>query len=524
MTKEGTSYQNPIRFRNASTNSDNYEKAKKVFESQIPGRFVQDALNVYFCTSYKSTKGEPIWNRINQADGKLLGGKYILVNTGKSGTSVETRNLSGKKISYTIPAVNLRLNAGRKYETKAFGSFVFVLLSSFDEVAPTSPTGSTPVSINSIVGSSEYSLATNVLEGKDRNRQMYTQLSVDTNGRSGPGDIRSGKTPAATSSTPSINSVVGAVESSIISGATGGSGAPSSGGPSVANPSAGGSSSGGRRTGSGGQSNTPINTTNSPNYTSVVVRLEPDRNIFNGANSYNGYIDKPYIQQTITVFGRGLDERNQEQPTRQRIVRRHVFEIIPNTFEFSQLSSTWNEVERSGNYPLVDWAKYNLTKCSFRFLVASRRIDEIAQQRTLVNDGMDVSIEDEIENIRIMAGSPSPVTFLNFNKLLSTSYRFPYLENTRGIQWVIADLSVTATRLTPNGRGIAAAEVSITLNEYPEIARDIVFLPPLTPDKPTPEQCKPKPCKPPKPRVDPLWSAGVTTPQRGDTIANPESK
>lgn len=522
MTKEGSSYQNPIRFRNSQTNSNNYAKAKKVFESQIPGRFAQDALNVYFCTTYKSLKGEPIWNRVNQSDGTLLASSYILVNTGKTGTTPETRDLSGKKISYTIPAVNLRLNAGRNYDQKAFGSFVFVLLSSFDEVAPTSPTGSTLSSGNPLIDSSTHLLATNILEGKDRNSQMYAQLAIDTNNRSGPGQIRASQTPATTNRTSGTNSNLGSADfersfnEAIIRATT-----PNS---SPSNPSASGSSSSRRRTGSGGQSTAPGNTTNSPSLPTVVVRLEPDRNIFNGANSYNGYVDKPYIQQTITVFNRSLNERGQEQSTRERIVRRHVFEIIPNTFEFSQLSSTWNEVERSGNYPLVDWAKYNLTKCSFRFLVASRRIDQIEQQRTLVNDGMDVSIEDEIENIRIMAGSPSPVTFFNFNKLLSTSYRFPYLENTRGIQWVIADLSVTATRLTPNGRGIAAAEVSITLNEYPEIARDIVPLPPLAPDRPVPRQCRPKPCEPPKPRFDTLWTPGIQTSQRGDTTATPEAK
>ena len=514
MTKEGISYQNPIRFRNASTNADNYEKASKIFQSQVPGRFVQDALNVYFCTTYKSTRGEPIWNRINQADGKPLGGKYILINFGKSGETPESKTLNGQKISYTISAVRLRLNANRAYDKKALGSFVFVLLPNNDAVAPTSPTGTVANPLVQTGDSSTYALTANILEGKDRNAQAYAYLSKDTNGRSGSGTVRRGTTPATTSSTPSIASIVGRQESAAITASTG----RTSSTPPRPNPS--GSSPSSRRT-SGGRSNTPPNVSNSPSLSTVVVRLQPDRNIFNGRGLYNGYVDKPYIQQTISVFSNTRDERNQEQPTRERIVRRHVFEIIPNTFEFSQLSSTWNNVERSGNYPLVDWAQYNLTKCSFRFLVASRRIDEIEQQRTLVNDGMDVSIEEEIENIRIMAGSPSPVTFYNFNKLLSTSYRFPYLENTRGIQWVIADLSVTATRLTPNGRGIAAAEVSITLNEYPEIARDIVFLPPLVPDRPIPQICRPNPCPPPTPRARGLITDTFTI---NRSIYTPESK
>jgi hypothetical protein len=510
-TKEGTSYQNPIRFRNSQTNSDNYQKAVKVFESQTPGRYVQDALNVYICTTYKSTKGEPIWNRIDQSNGKPLGGKYILINTGDSGTKPESRTLSGKKISYTIPGVNLRLNAGRTYDKKAFGSFVFILLSSADEVAPTSPTGTVSSTVNATVGSSEYTFITNIVEEQKRVQELYAQMRTDSNGRSGFGATLPRTTPAAIQGAPQGPSINGP-----------GVFVPTS--PSPKGPSAPGApGSGGKGSTTGGSANTPPATPNSPTYSTVVVKLEPDKNIFNGSNSYSGYLEKPYIQQTITVYANKYDENKIEWPTRQRIVRRHVFDIVPNSFEFSQLSSTWNEVERGGNYPLVDWSKYNLTKCSFRFLVASRRIDEIDSQRTTVNDGMDVSIDAEIENIRIMAGSPSPVTFYNFNKLLSTSYRFPYLENTRGIQWVIADLSVTATRLTPNGRGIAAAEVSITLNEYPEIARDIVRLPPLAPDKPVPKQCKTKPCVPVKPKDD-LWTPGNTFQKPADAIETPESK
>jgi hypothetical protein len=213
------------------------------------------------------------------------------------------------------------------------------------------------------------------------------------------------------------------------------------------------------------------------------------------------------MQQTITDF-------NSVTNTREKIIRTHVFDIIPNSFEFSQLSSVWNEVERSGNYAMVDWSKYNLTKCTFRFLVAGKRTDTVpvgqtATKSTVVNDGMDVSIDEQIEILRAMGGSPYPITLHNLNTLTSTSFRFPYVNNTRNLQWVIADMSITATRLTPNGRKMAAAEVSITLNEYPIIARDIIALPPLTPKNPVPKTCKPKPCKPVDPKNS-LLTPGFT--------------
>lgn len=225
----------------------------------------------------------------------------------------------------------------------------------------------------------------------------------------------------------------------------------------------------------------------------------PDRKI--GGNNTN----LPYMQQTITDF-------NSVTNTRERIIRTHVFNIIPNSFEFSQLASVWNEVERSGNYAMVDWSKYNLTKCTFRFLIAGKRTDTVdantaTAKSVIVNDGLDVSIDEQIEILRAMGGAPYPVVLHNLNTLTQTSFRFPYVKNTRNLQWVIADMSVTATRMTPNGRKMAAAEVSITLNEYPVIARNIIALPPLAPDI-IPKTCKPKPCKKINPTDVPLLSTG----------------
>jgi hypothetical protein len=213
----------------------------------------------------------------------------------------------------------------------------------------------------------------------------------------------------------------------------------------------------------------------------VTVKILDGR-IFNNGNSSSSY-DKnegrPYIEQKYFFYSNA---------GKQEITRRHVFDVIPNSFEFSQLGSQWNEVDRSGNYSLVDWAKYNLTKVSFRFLVHGKRTDiretETGNISTVVNDGLDVSIDDQLENIRSIGGAAHPVRIYNMNTLLTDSFRYPYLTKAGGIQWVINDMSVSATRLTPQGRGIATAEVSITLTEYPIIARDVIALPPISPTTP----------------------------------------
>jgi hypothetical protein len=465
MSKEGSTIANPLRFRNRDAILI-YEKGKKAFQNQIPNTYVIDARSdTYVCTTSKSAKGEPIWAYINNETLKPAG-KFVLVNTGDSGTQALTRGTGGKEVTYSLQTIVSRDKRG-SYNKTAFGSFIFIRLSSTETVLISTPTAGTPSSITTGNGF-DTDVADAVTNAGKNNKDMYTYAKGQSNGKSGSG------APAKT--TPAQ------INRTDANGRSGfGASAPTPSGSS--NPSS--PSPGGPKKGkSGATASTPNNTADSPSKKTVEVTFSPDKNIYNGYDLYNGYQDKPYIQQTITDF-------DSIEMKRQRIIRRHIFDIIPNSFEFSQLSSQWNDIERSGNYPMVDWAKYNLTKCSFRFLVAGRRKDTFRGADSIVNDGMDVPIDTELENIRAIAGSPSPVVLYNLNALLTNSYRFPYISNTRNIQWVIADLSITATRLTPNGKAIAAAEVSITLNEYPVVARDIVPLPPLAPDNPTTKQCKP---------------------------------
>jgi hypothetical protein len=501
MSKESIA----IRFRNTDSQII-VERQKKVFENQIPGKYVIDVIgNTYFCTKSKTEKGEPVWQRISNATQTAIG-NYILVNFGDSLTSASSI-ITGTQNRYTISAVNKRMNTGSSslYSKAAFGTYVFISVSDSTNI-PSSPSGTTTgIDAGSTV-QTDSALISSLVNAKQETEAMSRWLAVDSNNRSSFG--------ATSTVTPAKEATLSPEQAALYRGSRYGA-SPQIGSNPSAPPNARGGSA-------GGNSSSPSRTPNSPSKPTVIINFLPDKNIYNGDTTYSEYADMPHIQQTITVF----NSSDRSKPTRQRIVRRHVFEIVPNSFEFSQLSSTWNDVERSGNFPMVDWAKYNLTKCSFRFLIAGRRTDTISvgnsQQETLVNDGLDVSVDEQIENLRAMAGAPYPVIFNNFNTLLSTSFRFPYLENTRGIQWVIADLSITATRLTPNGKKIAAAEVSITLNEYPVISRDIVPLPALAPDRPVPKQCKPKPCKNPKPRIDELYTSGYAYLQ-ADYLSTPEA-
>jgi hypothetical protein len=235
----------------------------------------------------------------------------------------------------------------------------------------------------------------------------------------------------------------------------------------------------------GKRSNGPVKT---------VINIKTKDPLINANVDIKEIEKMPYMKQVINNFSAA-------ESSRQLIERYHAFEMMPNSFEFSQLSSAWNEVARSGNYPLVDWSNYQLTKVSFSFLVVARQLligEEIDENgkvtknpKSIVNDGLLVSIDEQLDNIRAMAGTPSPVTLYNLNNLLTTTYRYPYTSNAKNMQWVINDASITATRLTKGGKHISAAEVSLTLTEFPVIAREIIPLPPLTPDVPPPPPCKP---------------------------------
>jgi hypothetical protein len=507
-----------------------WEKGKKAFENQVPGKYADDPINgnTHVFTSYKTLNGEPVWALFNPETLKPTTVYKVLVNMGKSGNEPSAVSSSGAKVKYSSAVVKKRLNKGGQYSVKNWGSFIFISITDSDYKFIKGEQVTSAESTTTVASTGSDSKLVSTLTKSFREiEEMYNYLNTESGGRAGASTISrtnaSGNSGFGAGLTPAqINRIDAGGRSGFGTGSsnltrvTSSTYTPQAGTTSAApradsRPSPSGASnpsvSGGNRNPNGFATRTE-----NPSYgeTSAVLNFLPDRKI--GAQNTN----LPYMQQTITDFDSVTN-------TRERIIRTHVFNIVPNSFEFSQLSSVWNEIERSGNYSMVDWSKYNLTKCTFRFLIAGKRIDTIdantaTAKSVVVNDGLDVDIDAEIENLRAMGGGPYPVVLHNLNTLTSTSFRFPYVNNTRNIQWVIADMSITATRMTPNGRKMAAAEVSITLNEYPVIARDIIALPPLAPDNPVPKTCKPTPCTPVKPKD------GLLTPKFMEPVGSRKKK
>ena len=476
-TKEGLTWKNPIRMQVTKTNQ--VAIAESIFTHQVPGLFVSDFGGLaggeitYVCTSYKTYNNEPVWVKIDTTSGKpvVLASYFILVKYINKDES-NTRNVYGSTVIYKNESLSKRQRYHTLGNIKKFGSYVFIGLSTKDIFQFGEGADALRQIVENTYFDSELLLEMSVVPKKLK--QLYDYLSKDSNGLTGPGFREFEGSGMWTASAGRFRQFEG-----FNPGTTAASSVTSNNGSK--NPSA---------SPSGKSSSKSPSDNSTPASKPVTVKILDARIMNNGstASSYNLNERRPYMEQKYFVYG---------TDTKQEITRRHVFDVIPNSFEFSQLGSQWNEVERSGNYPLVDWAKYNLTKVSFRFLVHGRRTDTVTSSTgeisTVVNDGLDISIDDQLDNLRAIGGAAHPLRIYNMNTFLTDSYRYPYLTKAGSIQWVIGDMSVTATRLTPQGNRVATAEVSITLMEYPVIGRDIVRLPPLAPSKPViPGKDKPR--------------------------------
>lgn len=525
MTVENNTTANPVKLAKWVNPSDRRTKifdiaaGMKTFKNQIPGTVVVDEVQVtlgqfvnkfYKCTNYKTVYGEPIWAEMDPTTVKAISGAYyVFVNKlGVNGVVLSKQN-TGNAAQHHGADTRLKANG----VLNSLGRFYFQKVSDNE--------------LRRIIGSANYDVQGFLTDMPDFDfaqssnqslsevGNLYNYMRTDSNGRSGQGSPRNqyanitdangamgmggGYNPYAYRTDANGSMGFGGrvpnrfgivdLEPTTTVPTVGASGTP--GTPGAPSPARGSSGSGyavarnGSTNKNGGKSNGPIKTAIN------IKNKEP----FTSSNVDVKEIEKmPYMKQVINNFSAA-------ENSRQSIERYHAFEMLPNSFEFSQLSSAWNEVARSGNYPLVDWSNYQLTKVSFRFLVVAKQLLKAEEKnaagvvtkttQSIVNDGLLVSIDEQLDNIRAMAGTPSPITLYNLNNLLTTTYRYPYTNNARNMQWVINDASITATRLTEGGKHISAAEVSLTLTEFPVIAREIIPLPPLKPDTPPPPACKP---------------------------------
>jgi hypothetical protein len=261
----------------------------------------------------------------------------------------------------------------------------------------------------------------------------------------------------------------------VAAGRSGGVTVPAATMPGTDSPSPQAGAAGSESDKSGGRSNSPSRPNNTtavspiqPGTFQKITRVETTNNISVAAKDFAVTPDTPYILQTYTLA-------DQVNPNNYSNIRKiFTIDIVPNSFEFSQLSSTWNEIDRPGNFALTDWGKYNLLKVTFKFVISSK-----IKEGPL--DGMKNSIETQLDLIRKIAQTPYPIRLVNCTPYLSKSWKFPFTKTGEEIQFVISDLSVNTTRFTPGGiHEASVAEVTLNLTEYsdPNMGT-LAVLPPL---------------------------------------------
>jgi hypothetical protein len=208
-----------------------------------------------------------------------------------------------------------------------------------------------------------------------------------------------------------------------------------------------------------------------------TISIQRSQNLFLSADETQGVFNqstskfpagKPIMYQ-IYIDGVRPEGGNQQQTA---IINPYVFDIAPNEINYSGLGSDWVTIERTGGFPFIDWKNFRLLQIQFSFVIA-------AKNGPVTANGLDVPITDEIQLLRRMAQTPYPVMFYGFDSFLTNQFRYDEGGTPRGVQFIIQDLSISATRRNANME-ITRAQATITLQEIPVERQTLIGMPRLT--------------------------------------------
>ena len=217
--------------------------------------------------------------------------------------------------------------------------------------------------------------------------------------------------------------------------------------------------------------------------TKIVVRMPKGY-----AARVSTYGTKPRIRQRYKKDPSTIvDPAFNKDGKGRNLIGEEIFEFpyIPQNIRYSDIGSQWQEIPRALNRSFVDWTGYKLMKVSMDFLVTEKMQVGPITTPNIVSDGLFYSVGAQLDILRRMATNKYPVTLEGLDDMLSV--QSAYSRDPRGLQFVIQDLNITAGRrtvdintgLAKNPSNIAAAQVSLTLQEIPIETVTIVKLPPL---------------------------------------------
>jgi hypothetical protein len=155
----------------------------------------------------------------------------------------------------------------------------------------------------------------------------------------------------------------------------------------------------------------------------------------------NGPAEQPTLPapvvKIVTRMPRGYAGRGAAASARPQMVQRYTkpaegdakavnlddvftFRYVPQGIKYSGLGSEWIEIPRAEDIPFVDWARWQLMKVSFSFIIANDRTETGGR---VVPDGLESSVDSQIEQLRRMAQRKNPVMLFNFDDMLSFQLR-----------------------------------------------------------------------------------------------------
>lgn len=163
----------------------------------------------------------------------------------------------------------------------------------------------------------------------------------------------------------------------------------------------------------------------------------------------------------------------------QTIINQYVFDMAPNEINYSGFGGEWVSIERIGGFPYIDWKNFKLLQISFAFTIAAKV--------GITADGLEIPVTSQIEKLQRMAQTPFPVLLYRFDTLLTNQFRYDDSGTPRGIQFVIQDLSISATQRNASME-ITRATANITLQEVPIERQALIGMPRLVHKKIKPEE------------------------------------
>lgn len=229
--------------------------------------------------------------------------------------------------------------------------------------------------------------------------------------------------------------------------------------------------SSGSSTSGGGQSRGPGSSTSTPINNKPIPTVAPTpasvKVVVRAPFGYAKPPTKPRSQKPMIVQNYVDYVRDTSSPTGYKAVNGQdmfVFTHVPNQISYSGLGSEWQQIDRQGNYPVVEWAKWQLMKVDIDFLIAEDRVDG----STTVPDGIFTSVQSRINVLRRMAQRRAAVSVFNLDDLFRVQVKRA-ARTGKAMEFVIADMTVNSTRraMESNEKAITAASIKLTLQEIP---------------------------------------------------------